>query len=50
MRPWETEGAFFWLFQKKNITFEGTLILEATVKKCSLWQQKSVFLAHIHFF
>ncbi len=49
MRPWETEGAFLGLFQK-NIIFEGTLILEATVKKCSLWQQKSVFLAHIHFF
>jgi hypothetical protein len=25
-------------FSKKCCTFEGTLILEATVKKCSLWQ------------
>ena len=24
--------------------------LEATVKKCSLWQQKRVFVVHIHFF
>ena len=28
----------------------GHPTLEATVKKCSLWQQKRVFLAHIHFF
>ena len=34
---------------KKKSNFEGTLILEVTVKKYSLWQKSKLFL-HIYIF